>query len=945
MIRFLHLLIFLTGLLTVGWVGAGYIGGHTLALAVTFLIALTYLFGALELWRYGSATHSLNQALRALESPPAELQDWLNRLHPTLRGAVRLRVEGARVGLPGPALTPYLVGLLVLLGMLGTFMGMVVTLQGTGQALTSAQDFSAIRNSLSAPVQGLGLAFGTSVAGVAASAMLGLLLALLRAQRAQAVQQLDAHIASTLRGFSPAQQRESSFALLQQQAAAMPALVEQVQALIHSLSQQNATLHQRLDQGQSDFHAHTQQSYRELASSVDQTLQKSLDHGARVAADALQPVVHATLTRLADESSALQQALTASVSQQLQGLTGRFEATSAAVAQTWQGALAEHQRASDALSQSLQATHAQAAAQQAERNAAMTEQLLARLDQTLLNSSQQWRDAFEHQQSTGDALSARQAQALDQAASRFDSVAQQFGASASTLVHGVGQQLHESVAALTAQWQSALSEQAREGELTSQRSSQALADASARFDSVAQSFASRSSQLFEGVDARLQSAVSEVAQQWQKALAQHAQTSSALGERTEIALASASTRFDSVAQSFAGHANQFFEGVDARLQSAVSDVALQWREALSQHSQASATMGERTGLALDAASTRFDALTQVFEQRAAALVDGVSAQLQGAAAQMAEQWESALARQAQSGATLTQATHSALQSASADLAEQGAALIRGLHQSHHEHLQQAAAQDAQRLSAWSQSLAAMRDGLQQHWTQSGTENAARQQQICDTLAATAREITAQSQAHARSTIEQIEQLMQSAAEAPRAAASVVSELRQKLSDSLVRDNAMLEERARILDTLSTLLDGVNHASTEQRSAIDALVQSSATLLERVGARFGEQVDGQTERLNDAAAALSASTIEVSSLGEAFGTALQHFGQGSERLVTQLERIEGALDQSLARSDEQLAYYVAQAREVIDLSVMSQKQVIEDLQQIASRQARAAQAAA
>jgi hypothetical protein len=35
---------------------------------------------------------------------------------------------------------------------------------------------------------------------------------------------------------------------------------------------------------------------------------------------------------------------------------------------------------------------------------------------------------------------------------------------------------------------------------------------------------------------------------------------------------------------------------------------------------------------------------------------------------------------------------------------------------------------------------------------------------------------------------------------------------------------------------------------------------------------------------------------------------------------------------MARSDEQLAYYVAQARELIDLSLSSQKEVLEALQQ-------------
>ena len=58
-----------------------------------------------------------------------------------------------------------------------------------------------------------------------------------------------------------------------------------------------------------------------------------------------------------------------------------------------------------------------------------------------------------------------------------------------------------------------------------------------------------------------------------------------------------------------------------------------------------------------------------------------------------------------------------------------------------------------------------------------------------------------------------------------------------------------------------------------------------------------------------------------------------------QLVAHLQRIEAALDKSLARSDEQLAYYVAQAREVIDLSMMSQKQIVEDLQQLAGKRSR------
>jgi hypothetical protein len=48
---------------------------------------------------------------------------------------------------------------------------------------------------------------------------------------------------------------------------------------------------------------------------------------------------------------------------------------------------------------------------------------------------------------------------------------------------------------------------------------------------------------------------------------------------------------------------------------------------------------------------------------------------------------------------------------------------------------------------------------------------------------------------------------------------------------------------------------------------------------------------------------------------------------------------------MTRSDEQLDYYVAQAREVVDLSIRSQKQIVEDLQQLASQKAAAGSEAA
>jgi hypothetical protein len=167
---------------------------------------------------------------------------------------------------------------------------------------------------------------------------------------------------------------------------------------------------------------------------------------------------------------------------------------------------------------------------------------------------------------------------------------------------------------------------------------------------------------------------------------------------------------------------------------------------------------------------------------------------------------------------------------------------------------------------------------------------------------------------------------------------VIGQLRQEISHSVARDNALLEERSRILETLNTLLAGINHAAQEQREVIDALVASSAVSLTQAGEQFASKVDSEAAKLADIAAHVTGSAVEVSTLGETFGFAVRSFNEGNEKLIGNLQRIEAAMDKSMARSDDQLAYYVAQAREVIDLSIMSQKEVVEELRQLGSKQA-------
>jgi hypothetical protein len=178
----------------------------------------------------------------------------------------------------------------------------------------------------------------------------------------------------------------------------------------------------------------------------------------------------------------------------------------------------------------------------------------------------------------------------------------------------------------------------------------------------------------------------------------------------------------------------------------------------------------------------------------------------------------------------------------------------------------------------------------------------------------------------------IARLIETASAAPKAAAEVIGQLRQEISVSVARDNALLEERTRILNTLSTLLDAINHASTEQRGVIDAMVQSSQATLSLASDQFQAQVAAETDKLGHIAAQVTVSAVDVASLGETLGFAVRSFSDTNDKLMANLQRIEQAIGKSMTRSDEQLAYYVAQAREIIDLSISSQKDVLEALQQ-------------
>jgi hypothetical protein len=696
------------GAWAVVWVAAAVASSHLLVLGMAAVIGGVYVVGAMELRQFRAATSTLNQALANIPQDLQTFSDWLITLPPELQNPIRQRVEGERVGLPGPALTPYLVGLLVMLGMLGTFLGMVVTLNGAVFALEGSTNIAGIRAAFSEPIKGLGLAFGTSVAGVASSAMLGLMSSLARRERAHATQLLDTHTATSLRGFSGVHQRQEAFKALQQQSQALPQVVQQLQNLMTHMAETSQQLNERLVANQQSFHAQVNLAYTGLANSVDQSLRSSLSQSIQLASDSIRPVVQATMAQLAEQAETMNARLLLNTQQQLSDLHSHISATVATVSLTSTETLTRHQQVSS--------------------------QMAERVGQTLTSFNQ-------HFQLTAtamvDKLNDAQTRQLTLQGSADQQRLQVWQAS-----------LAQMAAALHKQWEAS--------------GTQTLAQQQAICDTLGRTAHD---------------------------ITTHTQTQATqtLTEITRL-LASSETL---VRERIACEA--------------------QWT---AQHQQ------------------RAEELAAVLRQELSALRDAEDARGQAAVARLAE----------------------------------------------------------------------LQTALTAHLTTLGT-----------------------------ALEDPITRLIDTASEAPKAAAEVIGQLRQEISVNLARDNALLDERTRILGTLGTLLDTINHASTEQRGVIDALLVSSKATLQQTSGQFHEQVSTETRKLGDIAAQVSAGAVDVASLGENFGFAVRAFSETNEKLMANLQRIEQAIDKSMTRSDEQLAYYVAQAREMIDLSMGSQKDVLEALQ--------------
>ena len=283
---------------------AGYIGVSTFALAMTALIGAVYLAGAAELLRFEQGTAAPSQALEKSRKPrpPGE---WLRTLPPALQNPVRLRIEGERVGSPGPAVTPHLwpAGAAGHAGHVSGHGGDAQRRRARAREHDRPADHPRLARGTR---EGLGVAFGTSVAGVAASAMLGLLSAMSRRTRAQAGQLLDTRIATTLRGFArPATPRNLQGAAATGGCAACGGA--KLDAMMLQLEHHSVQINERLLAEQGALLPATRGTCTRSWPARSATLSESLADSARLAGETIRPAVEATMSGIAEQTTTLQQ--------------------------------------------------------------------------------------------------------------------------------------------------------------------------------------------------------------------------------------------------------------------------------------------------------------------------------------------------------------------------------------------------------------------------------------------------------------------------------------------------------------------------------------------------------------------------------------------------------------------------------------------------------------
>jgi hypothetical protein len=299
---------------------AAYWGHDGLAGTIVVAIGGALVLGFLELAARVLRATQLERELRSLPQTPDERA--VDSASPLLASMLRARIEHAPLPQLSEGIAPFLSALMVMLGLLGTLLGLFQTVRGAGHALVGSADVEALRHSLSAPIEGLTRSFGCSAAGISASAMLGLAVALVRRREARVWKQFHAYAAGPLRALTASARQVRALERLAGQNVILPeaaGTLERVGTQLTELSTQLVSLQQTAIKAQ-------QRAFSDLLASVRGEFNKA----AGEIGEALHARVSPLLEQLATRSGEALVAQAGALGDVMRGVTQELEKDAAA---------------------------------------------------------------------------------------------------------------------------------------------------------------------------------------------------------------------------------------------------------------------------------------------------------------------------------------------------------------------------------------------------------------------------------------------------------------------------------------------------------------------------------------------------------------------------------------------------------------------------------------
>jgi hypothetical protein len=228
-------------------------------------------------------------------------------------------------------------------------------------------------------------------------------------------------------------------------------------------------------------------------------------------------------------------------------------------------------------------------------------------------------------------------------------------------------------------------------------------------------------------------------------------------------------------------------------------------------------------------------------------------------------------------------------------------------------------------------LSAHREQLEQQWLAERTRFNEQQQARLEAQAESVQSaLTAAMTTHAQLTVDTLRPIVESTM---AGLDSAVATVRQEASEALQRDETLLQSQRELMTGLQATAGALAQDSAAYRSTLEVFAQQTATALDATALQFASTVGQEADRLAEVGGQFAAGAQGLTALGDALGSAVAQFDAVAQGLSATLQQLAQGMEEAAGRSDEQLAYYVAQAREVIDHSALAQQKLLDQLREI------------